>query len=112
MSKASNNYQADDGLPNNLSELEALLSEIDFTFTKLKESTNILTEEFRVAQGEEAREYYEYIQDNMEILKSKEKKMTAIRSKINQIRGTFPIPTKKDESSSSGAGGVFGGHLI
>ena len=101
-----------DDLPDSLMELEMMLEELKWTFEKLKESTDLLTDEFRRAEGDEAREYYEYIQDNLEILRNKSEKIDRIQKKVNQIKCIFPQPVKPDESSSSGAGGLMDGHLL
>jgi hypothetical protein len=96
-------------------ELEMMLKELEWTSSKLRESTDLLTEEFRRSEGEDAREYYEYIQDNLDVLKQKAKKMDAIRRKINQIRGEFDsasFPADETSASTASAGGMMDGHMI
>ena len=105
----------EDILPDSITELEMIHKELEWTSSKLRESTDLLTEEFRRSDGEEAREYYEYIQDNLEVLKQKSKRMNDIQRKINQIRGVFdPIsPTVEEPSASTAsAGGLMDGHMI
>jgi hypothetical protein len=103
----------EDDLPDSLMELEMALQELSWTFEKLKESTDLLTEEFRCAEGEEAREYYGYVQDNLEIMRAKAERMERIKNKINQIKGIFPtVFHDQDSSESSGAGGLMDGHLL
>ena len=113
--KKSSVIPEEEGLPDTMLELEMQLKETEFATEKLRESTDLLTEEFRKSEGDEAREYYEYIQDNLEILRKKMERMKRIEDKMNTIRGIF---TKSpDVSSSSGAGGLmdtseFQGHFI
>ena len=97
-------------LPDTILELESLLGEVRPSYEKLKESTDILTDECRKATDEsEAREYYTYIQENLEILEAKAALMVRIQSKINQLRGVFPsaettqpIPSQDQQESDSG----------
>jgi uncharacterized coiled-coil protein SlyX len=93
-------------LPDSMLELESMLYELEFTLSKLRESTDLLTEEFRKAEGEVAREYYEYIQDNMEIMKQKVQRITDIKQRIDQIRGVFPSSNQSNQRSHDAAGGV------
>ena len=114
-SDVTKNAEEDDNLPNTLLELEMALKELEWTSRKLKDSTDMLTEEFDKSQGEEAREYYEYIQDNQYILKLKKLRMANIQQKINQLKGVFgPSVTTEDleSQSSGGAGGLFEGHQL
>ena len=102
-----------ESLPSDLLSLEVRLKELEFTSVKLRESTDLLTEEFRNTEGEDAREYYEYIQDNLEILKSKAREMGLIKKKMNQIKGIFDTDQESSTSSiTAGAGGLNEGHMI
>ena len=101
-----------DDLPNSLMELEMALKELQWTSEKLKESTDLLTEEFDKSEGEEAKEYYEYILDNLDILRQKKIKITKIEQKINQIKGVFKAPVIEKSESSGGAGGLLDGHYL
>ena len=101
-------------LPDSLMELEMALKELEWTTEKLKESTDLLIEEFHKADKAnqpEAREYYEYIEDNRAILSEKAKLMDRITRKMNQIRGVFDR-SSLSESVSSGAGGMVEGHFL
>jgi hypothetical protein len=112
--KAQDSLSDEEALPNNLLELETMLKELEMTAEKLRDSTDLLTEEFRKSEGDEAREFYEYIQDNLGILKSKNDKMKRIDARMQSIGGVFKKTT--DASSSSGAGGLMDqgsqGHFI
>ena len=102
-----------DSLPNDLLSLEVRLKELEFASVKLRESTDLITEEFRSSEGEEAREYYEYIQDNLEILKSKDREMGSIKKKMNLIKGRFDSDERSSTSSvTNGAGGINEGYLV
>lgn len=100
-----------DFLPESALELEHLLTQIKFGYDKLQESTDLIIEEFRKSDGDEAREYYEYILENSAILKSKQCRMDSIQRKIDSLKGVHNPPTLDDSSESSGAGGIFG-HFI
>jgi hypothetical protein len=102
-----------DSLPNDLLSLEVRLKELEFASVKLRESTDLLTEEFRSSEGEEAREYYEYVQDNLEILKSKDREMGSIKKKMNLIKGRFDSEERPSTSSvTNGAGGINEGYMV
>lgn len=102
-----------DSLPNDLLSLEVRLKELEFASVKLRESTDLLTEAFRSSEGEEAREYYEYIQDNLEILKSKDREMSSIKKKMNLIKGRFDSGERASTSSvTNGAGGINEGFMV
>ena len=103
-----------DQLPNTLIELEVAYKELEWSSQKLRESTDHLIEEFDKSGGEEAKEYYEYIQDNFEILKQKTSKMAKLKQKMNQMKGVFDIDSMRTESTGSGgAGGLFDeGHSL
>ena len=90
--KTTNSADSGETLPDSILELEMSHREIQVTLEKLQESTDILMEEFRKAgDNEEAKEYYEYVQDNMHIIKSKTDRLEKITQKINTIKGIFPI---------------------
>jgi hypothetical protein len=94
-------------LPDTLLELEMVKGEMEVTISKLRESTDLLVEEFRAAQGDEAREYYEYVQDNLAILEQKSGRLHEIETKINMIRGIFPKKSTGEDSSESSVEGHF-----
>ena len=104
----------EDALPDSLIELEMMMKEIEWSISKLRESTDLLIEEFHKAdktEEPEAKEYYEYILDNRIILAEKSKLMEEVSRKMNQIRGIFKS-APVTESVSSGAGGMVEGHFI
>jgi hypothetical protein len=112
----SGTNQEEGALPDTILGLEMIYKEVELTVEKLMESTDLLTEEFRKSEGDGAREYYEYIQENLEILKLKREKMKAIKEKMNSIRGVFAGSIDK-ASTGSGAGGLMDlsesqGHFI
>ena len=76
-------------LPSTLTELEMAYKQLELTSLKLRESTDLLTEEFRKVSGEEARELYGYIHENLEILKDKADQMKLIDKKVQSIKGVF-----------------------
>ena len=92
-------------LPSTLTELEMAYKQLDLTSLKLRESTDLLTEEFRKVSGEEARELYGYIHENLEILKDKADQMKLIDKKVQSIKGVFGKDT--GASTGSGAGGLM-----
>ena len=100
----------DDSLPTTILELEMRLDELTLTVEKLKASTDILADECRNAKSEEeAREFYEYVEDNLEILKQKESSIIQIKDRIDTIKG---IVAKKSQTPEQSAGGVCDGHFI
>lgn len=97
-------------LPDRLVELEMRLDETNLTVAKLKESTDLLTEEFRKSESEhEAREYFEYIQENRMIIEEKSKLIESIMAKIHAIKG---IPRKHEQSASPAQGQTEEGHYV
>lgn len=99
-------------LPEGLLELEVRRAEVQLTVDKLKESTDLLTEEFRQSESEEEQlEYYEYISDNLEIMKTKVDLMREIDSKIDSIRGVVSV---KRPVATEAARGVaeMDGHFV
>ena len=100
-------------LPDTILELENLLGEIRPSYEKLKESTDLLTEECRSATDEaEAIEYYSYVQDNLRILEAKSELMKRIEAKINQLRGIFPAKDTQDERAMTEDTENDRGHFI
>lgn len=100
-------------LPETILELENLLGEIRSSYGKLRESTDILTEECRAATSEtEALEYYSYVQDNLVILEAKSDLMKRIEAKINQIRGVFPSLPSEEATEYEEQLASDSGHLI
>ncbi len=102
--------ESNEGLPDSIHELEMMKEEIEHTMSKLQESTDILIDEFRSTDGEEAREYFEYVQDNLAVLKDKAARVDDIQNKIDSIRCVFPKRKNEDnggDSNSQGAQGHF-----
>jgi hypothetical protein len=103
--------EMEEALPESLLELEHILQELQYTYNKLRESTDLLVEEVRKNDGDEAREYYEYVQENLGIMMTKSNKMEKVRRKIDSLRGVKePVPTDRS-SDSCGAGGVIGHYI-
>ena len=91
-------------LPDRVTELEMRLEELKLTLAKLKESTDLLTEEFHKTSSDDnetAKEYYEYIQDNLIIMGEKSKLADEIQAKINAIRGIVPVVSKSEHAGGS-----------
>ena len=105
----------DESLPDNLLELEMMKGELSHSLEKLKESTDLLTEEFRKSEDSDAREFYEYIQDNLDIMRRKTERMDEITARINQKKGLFKS-SRADGDASTSAGGLVDsqedGHLV
>ena len=102
-------------LPDSILELESLLGEARLSLEKLKESTDILTDECRLAEDErEAREFYHYVQENLSVLEAKSTLISQIEAKIAQIRGVFPVKEthSPSETSVSAKHSEDGGHFV
>jgi len=95
-------------LPDTLLELEMMKGELSHSIEKLKESTDLLTTEFRKSEGKDAKELYEYIQDNLDILRGKNDRFEQITNRINQKKGIFPQKALNTDAST-GAGGIMNG---
>lgn len=100
-----------DYLPDSLLELERLLKELEFSNDRLKQSTDELEEAVRSSQGDEAREYYEYVQDNLAIIKARSQKIDRIHRKMDSLKGIFKNSESSGNSDSCGAGGIMGHYI-
>lgn len=102
----SNATESAESLPDSIHELEMMKEEIQHSLLKLQESTDLLVEEFRSAEGDEAKEYYEYAQENLGIIKYKTARIDEIQKKIDSIRCVFPkntiVETRIEGNSEAG----------
>ncbi|KAF4665125.1 hypothetical protein FOZ61_000165 [Perkinsus olseni] len=75
----------ENALPNHEEELLDLRKDIMVSIEKLYESNDVMAEEIRSASGDdltEARELYSYIEENMDVLERKFRKLRAINRKL------------------------------
>jgi seryl-tRNA synthetase len=105
----ANEDESVENLPDSLLELEMMKGEVLHSLEKLKESTDLLIEEFRKTSENDAMELYEYIQDNLDIIKTKNGKLERISARINQKKGLFHS-LNTDGDTSRGAGGLIDSH--
>jgi hypothetical protein len=108
-----NNSTPEASLPDSILELESMLGEARLSFEKLKESTDVLTEECRKAENEdEAKEFYNYVQENLSILEAKSTLINEIERKIAQMRGVFPKLATHPNVSHSAPECPGSGHFV